>query len=152
LPPKESVTSSGGEVMNRIARVLTCFSLFVAASCGGSDSTSPGTAGITGSYALQTVNGAPLPFTVLQIGSDRIEVLNETVTLSDNGTFTQQGSLRITENGAVSTDSYTEAGSYTRNGTALNLVFGSDGTTGTGTISENTITVGISGVSLVYRK
>lgn len=138
--------------MNRFARVLTCFSLFVAASCGGRDSTSPETAGIAGSYALQTVNGAALPFFVLQIGSDKIEVLSETVTLSHDGTFTQQGSLRITENGAVSTDNFTEVGSYTRNGTGLDLVFSSDETTGTGTISGNTITVGISGVSLVYRR
>jgi hypothetical protein len=138
--------------MNRFSKVLACFSLFVAASCGGGDSTSPGTARIAGSYALQTVTGGPVPFVVLQIGSDKIEVLSETVNLSDGGTFTQQGSLRITENGVVSMESFAEAGVYTRNDTALNLVFSSDGSTGTGTISGNTITVGIGGVSLVYRK
>lgn len=136
--------------MNRLAKAGACFTLFVAASCGG-DSTAPGTANIAGSYALQTVNGAPLPFVVLQIGADKIEVLNETVTLAAGDTFTQQGSLRITQNGVVAIDSYAEVGEYTRNGTALNLVF-SDGTSGTGTISENTITVGVSGLSLVYRK
>jgi len=137
--------------MNRLSKVLACFTLFVAASCGG-DSTAPGTKSVAGSYALQTVNGAPLPFVVLQIGSDRIEVLNETVMLSQGDTFTQQGSLRITQNGVVSIDSYAEAGAYTRSGTALNFVFSSDGTTGTGTLSGDTLTVGISGLSLVYRK
>ena len=137
--------------MNWLSRVLACFTLFVAASCGG-DSTAPGTGSIAGSYALQTVNGAALPFVVLQIGSDKIEVLSETVTLAEGDTFTQQGSLRLTQNGVMSIDGYAEAGVYTRNGTALNLVFTSDGTTATGTISGNTITVGISGLSLVYRK
>ena len=137
--------------MNRLSKVLACCTLFAAVSCGG-DSTAPGTANITGSYGLQTVNGTPLPFVVLQIGSDKIEVLNETVTLSEGDAFTQQGSLRITQSGVVSIDSYAEAGVYTRNVTALNFVFSADGTTGTGTLSGNTLTVGISGLSLVYRK
>lgn len=136
--------------MNRLSKLLACCTLSVAASCGG-DSTAPGTASVAGSYALQTVNGAPLPFVVLQIGSDKIEVLNETVVLSEGDAFTQQGSLRITQNGVVSIDSYAEAGDYTRNGTALTLIF-SDGTTGTATISGNSLIVGISGLSLMYRK
>lgn len=138
--------------MNQLSKVLACITLFVSASCSGGDSTAPGTASIAGSYALQTVNGAPLPFVVLQIGSDKIEVTDETVTLSGGDAFTQQGSLRITQSGVVSTDSYAEAGVYTRNGTAVNFVFSSDGTTGTGTISGNSLIVAVSGLSLVYRK
>lgn len=137
--------------MNRLSRVVGCFTLLVAASCGG-DSTAPGTGNIAGTYALQTVNGASPPFLVPLIGSDRIEVLTETVTLSQDHGFTQQGSLRITQNGTVSIDSFVETGVYTRNGTAVNFAFNSDGTTGTGTLSGNTLTVGISGLSLVYRK
>ncbi len=138
--------------MNRLSKVLACTTLLVAASCGGGDSTAPGTASIVGSYALQTVNGASLPFVVLQIGGDKIEVIDETVTLSAGDAFTQQGSLRITQGGLVSIDNYAEAGVYARDGTALNFVFSSDGTTGTGTISGNTLIVAVSGLSLVYRK
>lgn len=136
--------------MNRLSKILIACSLAVTA-CGG-DATSPGSASVAGSYALQTVNGDPLPYIVLQIGADKIEVLNETVTLLDGGTFTQQGSLRVTESGVVSVQSYVDAGSYVRTGTALAFEFNSDGSTGTGTISGNTITVGVSGLSLVYRK
>lgn len=136
--------------MNRLSKVLIGFSLAIAA-CGG-DATSPGSVSVAGSYALQTVNGSPLPFIVLQIGADKVELLNETVTLSEGGTFTQQGALRVTESGFVSTESYADAGTYVRNGTAVAFEFNSDGSTGTGTISGNTITVAVSGFSLVYRK
>jgi hypothetical protein len=136
--------------MNGLSKVLVCLTLFVAA-CGG-DSTAPGTTTIAGSYALQTINGSPLPYAVVQVGADKVEVLNETVTLSEGGTFTQQGSVRLTENGVVSTQSYSDAGTYTRNGTAISFFFNSDGSSGTGTVSGNTITVAFSGFSLVYRK
>jgi hypothetical protein len=135
--------------MKRLSRVLLGLTL-VAVACSG-DSTSPAANSIAGGYVLQSVNGDPLPFIVVQIGADKIEVLNETVTLSDGGTFTQQGSIRVTESGTVETDTYAEAGTYTRSGTALNLVF-SDGSAATGTVSSDNIIVALSGLSLVYRK
>lgn len=136
--------------MNGLSKVLVCLTLF-ATACGG-DSTAPRTTTIAGSYVLRTVNGSPLPYLVAEIGADKLEWLNETVTLSEGGTFTQQGSFRLTQNGVVSTESHSDTGSYTRNGTAISFYFNSDGSSPTGTVSGNTITVAFSGYSLVYHK
>ena len=138
--------------MHRFIGVLAISALATLAACGGDSATAPSSTSIAGSYTLRTVNGAPLPVIVVQIGAYKIELLNETVVVVDGGTFTQQGSVRITEGGVVSTESYADAGTYTRNGTAVTFVFNSDGSSGTGTVNGATITVVVDGFSLVYRK
>ena len=129
---------------------ILALSVFVA-SCGSDSATAPISTSIAGSYTLRTINGAPLPFIVLQVGADKVEVLNETVVVAEGGTFMQQGSLRVTEGGVVSTESYAETGTYTRNGTAITFV-NSDGSSGTGTVNGATITISIVGFAFMYRK
>ena len=127
--------------------------LFIAASCGGDDApTAPTMASIAGTWNLQTVNGSALPFTVAQSGSDKIEVLGDAITVTASATFTQLTQVRVTQGGQVSTQSVPDAGSYTLNGKTVTFTFNSDGSTGTGTLSGNTLTVAESGISLVYRK
>lgn len=121
-------------------------------ACGGDSATGPGSASIAGSYTLRTVNGSNLPYTILQVGADKIELINETITVAEGGTFTQQGTVRFTENGVVTNETYADAGTYTRNGTAVTFRFNSDGSIGTGTVDNGTITVGYEGYSYVYRK
>jgi hypothetical protein len=133
---------------------MAIFALIIVATvtaCSKDSPTDPN-ASIAGAYTLRTVNGNNLPFTVLQVGADKAEVLNETITVSDAGTFTQQGTFRFTESGVVTTEGYADAGTYTRSGTAVTFVFLSDGSSGTGTVSGGVITVGFEGFSYVYRK
>ncbi|HYD53638.1 MAG TPA: hypothetical protein VEA99_13465 [Gemmatimonadaceae bacterium] len=124
------------------------------AGCGGDDGspTEPTSGSIAGTYTLRTVNGNNLPFTILQVGADKIELMNETITVAEGGSFTQQGTVRLTESGTVTTESYADAGSYTRNGTSVTFRVNSDGTTITGTIANGSITAAADGFSLVYRK
>ena len=129
---------------------LAIASLFAVLACG-SDSTSPGNS-VAGTYTLRTVNGANLPFTIFQFGSDKTEIISESVVLTEAGRFTQTGTLRVTTSGIANTVPYSDAGSYTLNGTAGTFTFDSDGSSGTGTIVNGTITVAYAGNSFVYRK
>jgi hypothetical protein len=135
-------------------RVLAAALLLTsAAACSGdSDPTAPTQASITGTWTLQTINGTRLPFIVAQTGADKLELTSDVLTVSGTGSFTQTTTLRLTQNGQVTTQSVADAGTYTLNGTAASFRFNSDGSTGTGSISGNTLTVTSEGFALVYTK
>jgi hypothetical protein len=121
-------------------------------ACGGDSPTEPTQASIAGTWELSTVNGSPLPYTVASFGADKVEIISEAVTFTANGTFSALSNTRTTESGQVTTESDTDTGTYTLNGTAITLTFASDATTATGTISGNTITAAESGFSFVFKK
>ena len=124
----------------------------VLAACG--DSTGPsrtGTTGIAGTYNLQTVNGSPLPYTVIQVGQDKLEVTAGRVTLTADRTFSASITFRETENGTATTTTETDSGTYTQNGTAINFAY-ADGTTDTAALNGNILTIAAQGIALVFRR
>ena len=94
--------------------------LFLAAfvACGG-DSITDATASIAGTYTLRSVNGSPLPFTVFTSGTQKIEITDDMVVISESGTYSESGHTRTTNGTQVTTQTVAEAGTYTRNGTAI---------------------------------
>ena len=130
-------------------RLLAACVALLAIACG--DSTSP-SASAAGTWTLQTVNGAPLPFVLLQVGADKLELTSDVITANSTGSFTQMTTLKTTEDGQVTTESIPDAGTYTQAGTAITFTFNSDGSTGTGTLTGNTVTVASQGYSLVYTR
>src|SRR3954471_14237805 len=108
-------------------RVLLGFALAfatAATACGGDSATGPsGT--IAGTWNLQTVNGAALPFVVGQVGTSKVELTSDVFTLTSTGSFTEIVTLRTTQNGQVTNSSQSDAGTYTVNGTAVTLHFNS---------------------------
>lgn len=136
--------------MRRVTALLA-LALSSVVACHGSDTTAPA-ASLAGTWNLTTVNGAPLPFTA-QAANPKIEVLNDQIVGTAAGTFTENGSLRITDaTGAVSSQPIVDSGTWTGSGTAVSFRFDSDGSTGTGTITGNTFTVAGNGYSNVYIK
>lgn len=133
--------------MRKIAIVM--FAL--AAACGGDSSTGP-SASIAGTWTLQTINGAALPFIVAQTGANKVELLSDVVVISGTGSFTETTSVRTTTNGVPTTQSVADAGNYTLSGTAITIHFNSDGSTATGSWSGNTITTTDGGLALVYKR
>src|SRR3982750_2923524 len=105
-----------------IARLFVFAVLVTLAGCGGDGATNAGPASVAGTYTLRTVNGAPLPYTWLQIGNDKLEITADVVILTEGGTWTESGTIRSTESGQVTTSPSTDAGTYTRIGTAITLV------------------------------
>lgn len=120
-----------------LALVLT-LALGVAA-CGG-DSTAPadgGGAGVTGTFALQTVNGVALPM-VPPNHWDRLDSQSLALTGSSFSLSTVMSEL---DNGAVvRTYNLFESGAVTVSGSTLSFASQS-GWNFTGTLSGNTITV-----------
>ena len=126
--------------------------LISAAACSGDSTTAPTTVSVAGTWTLQTINGTNLPYVVAQSGSDKLEVVSDVLTAASTGSFTQTTTVRSTLSGQVSTQSIADAGSYTLNGTAVTFRFNSDGSTGTGSIAGNTLTVTEQGFAFVYRR
>lgn len=135
--------------MRRLFAMLAL--LFVSALAGCSDSTGPNDS-IAGNYSLRTVNGDPLPLILDEGPGFKDELLDETITIRDNGTFQQQGRFRFTDNGFVTIESYNDAGTFDRTGTNLAFRFTSDGSTATATVDNGSLIVAYAGVSLVYRR
>ncbi|MDB4881138.1 MAG: hypothetical protein JWL60_2584 [Gemmatimonadetes bacterium] len=134
-------------------RTLAVFAvLFVSVLAGCSDSSTGPNASVSGSYSLRTINGFSLPYVLVDRPGYREELVDETITIQENGTFSQQGSYRYTENGFVSVRAYDDFGTYTRSGTNLTLRFNSDGSRVTGTVENGALIIGLEGVSLVYRR
>lgn len=135
-------------IVTSIAALVLSLSI---SGCSTDTSIAPTQVSVAGTWNLSTINGSPLPFT-LQAANPKIEYLNEQLIISASGTFTQTVNARYTNNGVVSTQAFADAGTYVLNGTAATFRFNSDGSSGTGTVNGNTLTVAQGGFSQVYTK
>jgi len=123
----------------------------VAASACSAYSTSPSVS-VVGTYKLQTINGSPVPYVVVDNATAKLEFLDDQVTLTESGTFTQIGHSRRTEGGTVTTATISLAGTYTRTGTAIVLRSGVDGTSDYGTVDGKSLMVDHFGLRASYAK
>jgi hypothetical protein len=127
--------------------------LAMSVACGGDSPVEPLNVQIAGTWHLQSINGSPLPFIVFQSATEKFEITSDVLTIVSSGTFTELTAFRLTENGAITNESFPDSGTFTINGNAITFVFISDATaTGTGTLSDGTLTVTSSGVVLIYTK
>lgn len=132
-------------------RVLIVCSAFTAAAygaaCGGGSGGDPvaPTTPATGSYTLQTVNGAALPYADtagFQLVSERLQI-NSDGTFGDTAQFVRPGGVR--------TD--TRIASWSGTNGAVRLFDGIAGTTvAQGTLSGATLTLAGSGLTKAYQK
>lgn len=132
----------GGLVL--LATILT--------ACGGDSDgpTGPDTSHV-GTYTLSTLNGTNLPFVLVQVGNDKLEITQGSMTLNADNTFSDRATLRETVGGAVSTEQSTSTGTYSRNNNALSFTY-SDGSVIAGSLSGGQLTIAQDGVVGVYRK
>lgn len=142
MPPN----NEEGSVLKRIAAIA----LVLVTACGG-DSTSP-VISVAGTWNLQTINGATLPFVVQQSGANKAEITADVLTVTSTGSFTQLTSTRTTVNGVATNGSAADAGSYTTNGNTATFHFNSDGSSGTAVFDEHTLTTVVVGTSFIYKR
>jgi hypothetical protein len=128
------------------------FVLFLSLAVACTDSSGPTQSSVAGTWNLQTVDGASLPFVIDQSGVNKVEVTGDVLVVTSAGAFTQATSVRVTQNGVVTTQVIPDAGSYVIHGTSVTFQFQSDGSVGTGMLMDNTLTVNASGVSYIYTK
>lgn len=123
--------------MRRIA--LAAGMLLALAACSGSDGpTEPTAASVVGAYSLQTIAGHPLPAVILQDASGKREVIAGTLSLNQDGTFSDVGTIRDSFGGTVVTNSSGDFGTYSLTGAAVILRY-TDGTTAVASVSDRTL-------------
>jgi hypothetical protein len=133
--------------MRRLVLALGAISLL---ACG--DSSGPEASSAVGTWSLVTVNGSPLPYTVLLIQPNyRLEIVSATFVAAANGTYTGSVTTRETDAGTVTTTTESDNGTWSQSGTTV-TVTDSDGISSTATISGNTITLSQQGFVSVYQR
>lgn len=131
-------------------RLLLACAAIALLACGG-DATGAA-ASAEGTWNLQTVNGATLPFTAQLIASEnyKLEILADQFVLNGNGTYNEFFTTRQTQGTQVTTSDATDNGTWTQHGSEVDLTAASDRTTLNATINGNRITANPQGFLLVY--
>jgi len=124
----------------------------VLAACGGDSVTE--TNAVVGAWALQTVNGAALPYAdpFPAPPVTKHEILNDLITFEPGGTYTEAALKRTTVSGGqVTTFTVADRGTWAQNGKQLSLLSTQTGASEIGTLDGNTLTI-IGQLTFVYRK
>ena len=117
----------------------------------GENSTGPTNASIAGTYNLQTVSGAALPF-VTSAANPKSEIVGAQVIVSASGSWNATVSVRITTGTTVATQSQVSAGTYTLAGSIASFKNNADETITAVTVSGNTLSATSGGFIFVYTK
>jgi hypothetical protein len=120
--------------MKRIALIA----MVVCTAC--KDSVIP-IATVRGSYALQTINAASLPYTITGSNGSQTQIIGDTITLMEGSIFHESGSSRVTANGQTTDQPIINSGNYGLTGTSIGLGSAVGGGTRSGQIEGKTMTV-----------
>ena len=121
-------------------------------ACSSYDVTTPSQESLSGKWKLVSVNDTPLPYEAPHVGSNKVELIEDVVTISPPNTFTEVSTFRDTQNGQVSTHTVTDTGTYEFNSYAVTFHFQNDGSIGSGTLTGRTMKIITSGISFNYKK
>jgi hypothetical protein len=117
------------------------------------DSTAPEDT-LSGTYTLETINGASLPWLAVDEAEGKVEVAGGSITLLADGTFTDRMTFRVTEGGVARSEDDTYTGTYIKTATGATLTplapVGFDPYMVT--VSGSTMTQMINDFELTYRK
>jgi hypothetical protein len=129
--------------MRRLIAVLFAGLALTSTACGGGDSSGPPS--IAGTYTLQTVNNAPLPFTTSEDATYKAEILSWVVTLNANNTYSFAFRGRSTDNGVPTENTITRTGTYTVSGSTVAMFDSVDNSSLTATVSGGVLSIVIDG-------
>lgn len=89
-------------------------------ACGGeaTASTSPAPLGLPGVYVLTTMNGQPVPYTLLKDSHTELTWMADTIRIVANGTYSERRWIRFTETGSLTPYPVLLEGTWTRFGTS----------------------------------
>ena len=127
--------------------------VFAVAACGGDAGTGPAAVSIAGTYALKTVNSSPLPYTMPDDGTGKVEILADSYTLTGDGKYTGATQFRLTPPGQpASVYTMDSHGTYAISGSTVTLTDADDPTDkAVATLSGKTLTINVDGFALVYQ-
>lgn len=134
----------------RMRRIATM--LFIVALTACTADTPIGGSTVTGAYSLRTVNGAPLPYTTAGSGTNKTELVDDTFTLFQGGTYSRVMHTRATVNGTATTTTITDSGPYGLQGTSITFTSNANQTQTLANYTRDAFTVVKSGVTSEYSK
>ena len=118
-------------------------------ACGGSESTDPSGDAI-GTWNLVTVDGRALPtFVPTGVGVPAVEIQLSQIVIRSDGSFTDTYTLRPVLSNTATT--FQEPGTWVRDGRVVTLTYSSNGSSGTGTLTDNVLTMDFDG-AWVFRR
>ena len=101
-------------------RLLSALALSLALPLAACDSTSPDE-GIDGEYVLQSINGGTLPWLVVEVGADKLEVVSGSILLRKDGSFLDRTTFRVTQNGTTRNEDDIYEGTFLQSATGATL-------------------------------
>ncbi len=132
-------------------RTLPVALLLVAALACGDSTAAPDLTDSAGNYAMRTINGNVLPFTVLTTADVKLEITSDTIYMTTNGRFRDVGHYRRTRAGVVDFPADTLDGDWTIRGQTVSMT-SNTGFAFQGNLVGNTLTIEGTGVTSVYTK
>jgi hypothetical protein len=117
-------------------------------ACSG-ESTGP-SGDAVGTWNLVTVDGRALPtFVPTAVGVPAVEVQSSQIVIRSDGSFTDTYTLRPMLSNTATT--FQEPGTWVRDGGVVTLTYSSNGSSGTGTLDANILTMDFDG-AWVFRR
>ena len=135
--------------MRRLVALTAFATILSAAACGDSPTEASGS--VVGTWHLQTVDGSPPPFTLLELTGYRLEVMGGVLIMNSNDTYANTYTYRETENGTVTTVQETDIGTYIQSGSTIFLE-DDEGFQAQATFSGNQLTFIESGFTVRYSR
>lgn len=133
-------------------RILPVALVLVAAiACKESITASGDRTEYAGNYAMQSINGGALPFTVLTTDDVKLEITYDTIYLSTSGNFRDVTRYRRTTKGVVDYPADTLDGNWTVRGQTVTMD-SNTGFTFQGNVAGNTLTILGTGITTVYAR
>ena len=106
-----------------------------------------------GTYGLQSINGAPLPFLISESGGVKTELLDEAYVFAQGLVFNRVSHVRTTTNGQPETTTVNQSGYVVLYMGNSVYFYNSDGSNQRlGVVSDNVLTFNEAGRNYVYRK
>lgn len=124
--------------MRRLLATLALTSALV--GCGDDDGPS-GSASIAGNYVLQSIDGDPVPSTIIQLPDYLLEVTQGSLTVNANNTWSASVTFREDDDGTITVETDTDGGTYTRTNNSVSFTSTQGGVDAAGSISGSTLTV-----------
>jgi hypothetical protein len=124
----------------------------VACSLDTSTNTGPLVGDVSGTYTLQSINGTPLPFTIVSHDTT-VLVDTDTLTLSPSGNWFETVNLRQTVGTAATTnESFELLGYYLRSGNGMNFRTSDGILFYVGTATDTTLLLSDGGYDYVFKR
>ncbi|HSJ24864.1 MAG TPA: hypothetical protein VK929_09365 [Longimicrobiales bacterium] len=135
--------------MRRMVLTLALAAMIPLTACDRSPS-GPA-AEVSGTYALETVNGDELPFTLAADGDGSVEVMEGSIRFMTDGTFEDRLVVRFTEGETHEDEEETLTGTYVVNGRIVTMSYASGGSSQV-LVEGDRLTQTVNTFTLVYRR